>query len=159
MSKPTHIPSAARAAYEKSAQVISSLEESFRLPGSFGSIPIAFVQSIDGIAKDGQFYITVRSMNSGGQVVDTPTVVTSSFLKDPGTKKAKISAPDLLKVGAKVVTQMAEGELAGKPKASLSTRGALVVEQTKAKYYDLQAVFTPEKEAEWKANGYFRLKA
>lgn len=159
MSKATHIPSAAKAAYEKSSQVISSLENSFGLPGSLGSIPIAFVQSIDGIAKDGQFYITVRSMNTIGLIVDTPTVVTSAFLKDPGTKKAKISAPDLLKVGAKVITQMAEGELAGKAKASLTTRGALVVEQTKAKYYDLQAVFTPEKEEEWKSKGYFRLKA
>jgi hypothetical protein len=158
MSKPAHIPGAARPAYEKSAQVISSYEQIFAEPGASKNIPIAFIQSVDGVAKDGQFYITVRSMNSLGQVVDTPVVVTASFLKDAGTKKAKISAPDLVKVGAKVIVKMVEGQLAGKESVALY-RGQQVAMATKKEYYDLQAVFTPEKEAEWKTNGFFRMKA
>jgi hypothetical protein len=158
MSKPAHIPGAARPAYEKSAEVISFYEQSFAQPGASKSIPIAFVQSVDGIAKDGQFYITVRSMNSAGLVIDTPVVVTASFLKDAGTKKAKISAPDLLKVGAKVIVKMVEGQLAGKDSVALY-RGQQVGMPTKKEYYDLQAVFTAEKEAEWKSNGFFRMKA
>lgn len=158
MSKPAHIPGAARPAYEKSAEVIAHYEQTFAQPGASKSIPIQYIQSIDGIAKDGQFYITVRSMNSAGMVIDTPVVVTASFLKDAGTKKAKISAPDLVKVGAKVITKMAEGQLAGKASTALF-RGVQVSEARKMEYYDLQAVFTPEKEAEWKTNGFFRLMA
>lgn len=158
MSKSTHIPGAARPAYEKSAEVIAHYEQSFTQPGASKSIPVAFIQSIDGLAKDGQFYITVRSMNSLGQVIDTPVVVTASFLKDAGTKKAKISAPDLLKVGAKVIVKMVAGQLAGKTSTALY-RGVQVHETMKMEYYDLQAVFTPEKDAEWKSNGFFRMMA
>ena len=97
------------------------------------------IVSIDGLEKDGQFYATVSDVAIGR------VVVTSSFLKGAGTKKAKISCPDL-KVGACILFKESQGNL---KKATTSSFKASSI----TSYYDLNAVFTSEQEKEWFAEG------
>jgi hypothetical protein len=94
------------------------------------------IVSIDGLAKDGQFYITVSDAAIGRVV--TP----KSFL----TKKGK-AAPEL-KVGACILFKEQSGSGLIKRATTSSFKAAAI-----ASYNDLTAIFTPEQEKEWFAEG------
>lgn len=123
--KPIAGKTAASLAYEKSSAKIADVMA--RIPEyreEDRRIPLCRVTAIDG-SSDGQYY--VRIMNGKEFRLLVPTF----FLKDAGTKKAKINCPDLLKVGSAVLY----AQIAGK------------------EAHELIAVFTADEELKYKTSG------
>jgi len=112
---------------------------------------LAHIVSLDGFHKDGQYYITTAITGTSGAAVMQKVVVGASFIKDFGKKKAKL-LPDLVRIGATVMTKDASGSLSGSLKAmSCGSRSYVTIE--KASYNDLCAVFTEAEEDDWVSEG------
>ena len=116
------------------------------------------ITAIDGMDKDGQFYVTVAVSvpGGGGGAASAPVahrvVVPPPFLKNPGEKKAKINCPDLIKVGAVIFRQERVGDLV----ASRQTCqvGVFVGEIVHHHIYiEIAAVLSEEQEKEWAIRG------
>ena len=134
---------------EKSASVIKTRKEwQLTLAEGRRKIPYGRILSVDGADKTGQFCITtVHDTGRKEQVV-----VTSSFLKDAGTKKAKLLFPKLFRIGAPVITKPAEGLISQRSVAG-NMGGVTVMGMYKTVYTDLCAVLTEADEAEWASEG------
>jgi len=143
-----------------------------RLDGGLPCFETLRIKSIEGVAKDGQFWITATMRHSDGteyyhgsvtsrheknlhEVVNKNprhvggilrVVVPSRFLKDAGSKKAKIACTDLLKVGATLMVKAAEGVQVHK-----HDMGYGAWRMVNDSYADIDFILTAEEDAEWRS--------
>lgn len=130
------------------------------------------IKTIEGVGKDGQFWITATMRHSDGteyyhgsvttryeknvhEVINKNPrheggvlriVVPSRFLKDAGSKKAKLNCADLIKVGATVFVKGVQGVQLHKH--DMGYGAWRMINDT---YADIDFVLTEEEDAEWRS--------
>jgi len=143
-----------------------------RIDGDLSCCETIRIKAVEGVAKDGQFWITATMRHSDGteyyhgnittryeknlhEVVNKNPrheggilriVVPARFLKDAGTKKAKLNCPDLIKVGATVFVKAAVG--VQMHKHDIGYGGWKMVNDS---YADIDFLLTDEEDKEWRS--------
>jgi hypothetical protein len=140
---------------EKNTEVVEVLKA--RQMESGTSINPLRITAIDGMDKDGQFYVTATvsvpgAAGGASASVTRRVVVPPPFLKNPGEKKAKINCPDLIKVGAVIFHGHRVGDLVSN--RQICQVGRFVGEIVHNHIYDeIAAVLSEEQEREWAIRG------
>jgi hypothetical protein len=140
---------------DKNTEVVEALKA--RQMESGKAIDPWRITAIDGMDKDGQFYVTASiSITGAGGGASAPItrrmVVPPPFLKNPGEKKAKINCPDLIKVGAVIFYHHRAGDL-------IACRKEIQVGRWHGEevhhhiYNEIAAVLSEEQEKEWAIRG------
>ena len=135
-----------------SSYIAAQKEWRFKLAEGQRKSSLAHIVSLDGFHKDGQYYITTVIAGANGADVKQKVVVGASFIKDFGKKKAKL-LPDLVRIGATVMTKDASGSLSGSLKSRSYGGSHSYMTIEKACYNDLCAVFTEAEEDDWVSEG------
>jgi hypothetical protein len=149
---------AGSAALERISATVEEMQAALMAKGE--AVSAVRITEINGVDKDGQFYVTVNTGcgGGGGARADATrrVVIPPAFLKNPGEKKAKISCPELIKVGAAIFYNWRSGDLVASRQICHVGRwsGEIVHNHI---YADLSAVLSEEKEREWAIRGILKV--
>jgi len=143
-------------AIERNSRCIERLQEEMVANKTCCEEPHARILSIVGVGPDGQFRVEVERKRLIRQdeilivqSTTTESVVPGRFLKNAGKKNAKLTCPELIRVGSVVALFTAKG--CGSVQVARADK--FCPSYSSATYTEIDYILTEEKEAEWVALG------